>query len=53
MECGEDGKFKSGVGLKGMEERLRPLNGTFSIESSAAGTTVRVVLPNARNVTPE
>jgi signal transduction histidine kinase len=53
MERGEDGKFKSGVGLKGMEERLRPLNGTFSIESSTAGTSVRVVLPNAPNVTSE
>jgi signal transduction histidine kinase len=53
MERGEDGQFKSGVGLKGMEERLRPFNGTFSIESSAAGTSVRVVLPNARNAAPE
>lgn len=53
VERGEDGKFRSGVGFRGMEERLRPLNGIFSIESSAAGTSVRVVLPNASCVEPD
>jgi signal transduction histidine kinase len=53
MERGDDGKFKSGVGLKGMEERLRPFDGTFSVESSVAGTRVRVVLPNASSVVQE
>jgi len=42
-----DGKFRYGVGLRGMQERLRPFNGTFAIDSTAAGTKVRVALPNA------
>ncbi len=33
-----------GVGLKSMQERLRPFGGTFEIESSDAGTTVRAIL---------
>jgi signal transduction histidine kinase len=53
LERGEDGKFRSGVGLRGMEERIRPLDGIFSIESSVAGTSVRVVLPNASSVVQE
>jgi signal transduction histidine kinase len=43
----EDGKIKYGVDLRSMQERLRPFSGSLSIDSSAAGTTVKVVLPDA------
>src|SRR5262249_53406525 len=35
----------SGVGLAGMRERIRELGGTFEVESSSEGTTVKVVVP--------
>jgi two-component system NarL family sensor kinase len=47
---GENGKPRYGVGLTSMQERLRPFGGILSIESSAAGTTVTVVLPEAASV---
>jgi signal transduction histidine kinase len=31
-----------GVGIAGIRERVRQLNGRFEIESSSQGTTVRV-----------
>lgn len=34
-----------GVGIAGMQERLRLLNGVFSLESSTSGTTIRVTIP--------
>jgi signal transduction histidine kinase len=34
-----------GVGLRGMEERVRQLNGTFQIASNSRGTTVMVKMP--------
>jgi signal transduction histidine kinase len=34
-----------GVGLRGMQERIRQLGGTLIISSSEKGTTVRVTLP--------
>jgi signal transduction histidine kinase len=34
-----------GVGLAGMWERINDLNGKLDIESSSAGTTLRVSLP--------
>jgi two-component system NarL family sensor kinase len=34
-----------GVGLRSMQERLRPFGGTLQIESSGTGTAVRAVLP--------
>jgi PAS domain S-box-containing protein len=34
-----------GVGLAGMRERIRQLGGIFSIESTAAGTRVRTIIP--------
>ena len=37
--------FSGGVGLRGMQERLRQLGGTLKIDSAASGTTVRATLP--------
>jgi signal transduction histidine kinase len=34
-----------GVGIQGMQERVRQLNGHFEIRSGKSGTTVVVVLP--------
>lgn len=38
----------AGVGIKGMSERLRQFNGEITIESTAAGTTVRANIPIAK-----
>ncbi len=37
----------SGVGLRGMRERMRQIGGTLGIQSSAIGTSITVVLPLA------
>ena len=37
-----------GVGVQGMQERVRQLHGTFEIQSGARGTTVMVTLPSQR-----
>lgn len=37
----------SGVGIRGMRERLRQFNGEIIIESTAVGTAVRAVIPIA------
>lgn len=34
-----------GVGLAGMRERIRQLGGVFAVESTAAGTRVRTIIP--------
>ncbi|HLZ91013.1 MAG TPA: sensor histidine kinase [Candidatus Acidoferrum sp.] len=34
-----------GVGLRGMEERVRQLQGSFGIDSSSRGTTITVTMP--------
>ena len=34
-----------GVGIQGMRERIRQLGGTFTVEFTDTGTTVRVVVP--------
>jgi signal transduction histidine kinase len=34
-----------GVGIQGMRERINQLNGTFDIQFSKKGTTVRVGVP--------
>jgi signal transduction histidine kinase len=49
----EDGRLIYGVGLKSMEERLRPFGGSLSIESNAAGTKVTVTLPQSPAVISE
>jgi signal transduction histidine kinase len=50
MKRGEDGRLRYGVGLRSIQERLRPFSGTLSIESSAAGTKVKIVLPQATSI---
>jgi len=40
-----------GVGIMGMQERVKQLGGRMEIESSDHGTTVRVVLPHTRVTT--
>jgi|HubBroStandDraft_6_1064221.scaffolds.fasta_scaffold00170_21 PAS domain S-box-containing protein len=40
-----DGGRSSGVGIKGMQERLRPFGGTLRITSDTTGTCVKVTLP--------
>jgi PAS domain S-box-containing protein len=37
---------RAGVGIQGMQERVRQLQGKFEIKSGQSGTTVIVVLPN-------
>jgi len=37
---------RAGVGIQGMQERVRQLQGKFEIKSGQTGTTVIVVLPN-------
>lgn len=39
-----------GVGIRGMQERLRQLDGKLAIESNQNGTSVRVRLPMAENL---
>ena len=35
----------AGVGIAGMRERTREMQGTFEVESNATGTTIRVSIP--------
>ena len=35
----------AGVDIAGMRERTREMQGTFDIESTASGTTIRVSIP--------
>ena len=41
---------KAGVGMRGMQERVRQLGGTFTITSNGKGTSVAVVFPLAHPV---
>jgi two-component system NarL family sensor kinase len=45
MPNGDEAQISAGVGLRGMQERLRRLGGTLQIHSSQNGTTVMVVVP--------
>ena len=38
---------REGMGLKGMEERVRALNGEFAVEHRARGVRIRAILPGA------
>lgn len=40
--------FESGVGLRGMRERLRQLGGTLQVRSSGSGTLLTAILPGPR-----
>jgi signal transduction histidine kinase len=41
----DDKRTNHGVGIKSMEERLRPFGGNLEIESTNTGTIVRAILP--------
>jgi signal transduction histidine kinase len=50
LQVADDGKglrdgHSFGVGLRGMEERVRQLRGTFKVTSGSEGTTVTVSMP--------
>lgn len=45
LEMGPDALGKMGVGLRGMDERMRQLGGSLELISSDSGTTVRATLP--------
>jgi signal transduction histidine kinase len=50
LQVADDGRglrdgYSFGVGLRGMEERVRQLHGAFTITSSSRGTTVAVSMP--------
>ena len=45
MERGNGSRTRLGVGILGMRERMTQLGGSLEIESSSAGTTVRVTIP--------
>lgn len=42
----------SGVGIMGIRERLRELNGEMSIDSTAAGTTITATIPIPQEIYP-
>ncbi len=48
----EDGNLGEGVGLRSMRERIRPFGGSLIIESSATGTKLKVILPQAYEAIP-
>jgi len=41
----EESRFKAGVGIASMQERVKFLGGRFDIDSTSQGTTVRVTIP--------
>jgi len=43
----DDPIFKMGVGIQGMRERARLLNGKFDLRSGNSGTTTIAVLPTS------
>jgi len=45
LQLDSEGKTKYGVGIKSMQERLRPFRGTLEVTSSASGTKLTAVLP--------
>ena len=42
----------SGVGIRGMRERLRPFEGVMNIESDASGTRILVTIPLPKQASP-
>jgi signal transduction histidine kinase len=45
LQLDSEGKAKYGVGIKSMQERLRPFRGTLEVTSSARGTKLTAILP--------
>lgn len=45
LQLDSEGKTKYGVGIKSMQERLRPFRGTLEVTSSACGTKLTAILP--------
>jgi signal transduction histidine kinase len=45
LQLDSEGKTKYGVGIKSMQERLRPFRGTLDVTSSASGTKLTAILP--------
>jgi signal transduction histidine kinase len=50
LEGFHSGTRLAGVGMAGMRERIRNLDGEFDVRSNDKGTTIRVSLPIAENV---
>jgi len=48
-----EGAPEVGVGLAGMRERLREMNGSLEIQSDASGTTLLITAPAPSNMTME
>jgi PAS domain S-box-containing protein len=46
---GEEPRFKAGVGISSMRERVQLIGGSFEIESTSHGTIVRVTIPLRKN----
>ena len=40
---------KSGVGIRGMRDRVRHLNGEVAVFSTGSGTTVSITFPNGNS----
>jgi PAS domain S-box-containing protein len=53
LHFSSDSKGAIGVGLRGMNERMRQLEGKLEVASSEKGTTVRAVVPLKTNNEPE
>jgi signal transduction histidine kinase len=45
LQLDSEGKTKYGVGIKSMQERLRPFRGTLEVTSSESGTKLTAILP--------
>jgi signal transduction histidine kinase len=44
---------RSGVGMRGMRERLRQFEGTMHIESDSSGTHIFATIPLPKGASPE
>ncbi|MGO9245199.1 MAG: PAS domain S-box protein [Verrucomicrobiia bacterium] len=51
MTVPTDGGWHEGVGIMGMQERIRQLGGQLDVESGRTGTTVRATLPMEKATT--
>jgi len=46
LEHMRDGKIVQGIGIMGINERMRQLGGSLEVSSSDKGTTVTAILPS-------